>query len=82
MTTDLSLGDADDGLSKNLGRVIAQSVSSQPLAAEARFHAWVSPCGNYGWQKGTGRSFSPSSSLPCLYHFTVALHSHIYIIWG
>jgi hypothetical protein len=60
---------------------MAQVVSRRPLAAEARFRARVNPYGIYGGQSGTGKGFSPSSSVsPSIYHSTVALHTHI--IWG
>jgi hypothetical protein len=58
------------------GRAMAQAVSCWPLTAEARFHAWVSPCGICGEQSGTGTGFSPSSFIyPCNYHSTMALHT-------
>jgi hypothetical protein len=53
-------------------------VSRQPLTAENRDLARVSSCGVCGGQSATGTGFSPSSwVLPCLYHSTVALHTHI-----
>jgi hypothetical protein len=42
---------------------MAQVVSHWPLTAEARVHAWFSPCGIYGGQSGTVTGFSASSSL-------------------
>jgi hypothetical protein len=64
-----------------LGRGIAQVVSRRPLIGEARVRARVSPCGICGGQSDTGAGFSPSSSgFPLsIYHFTVALQTHI--IW-
>jgi hypothetical protein len=61
---------------------MAQVVSRRPPTAEARFRAWVNPCGICGGQSGTGTGFSPSSSVFFLsiYHSTVALQTHI--IWG
>jgi hypothetical protein len=60
------------------GRAMAQVVSRRPLTAEARVRARVNPCGICGAQSGTGTGFSPSSSvLPCQYHSTVALQTHI-----
>jgi hypothetical protein len=54
-------------------QVRAMAVSSWPQV-RARF----SPCGICGGQRGTGIVFSPSSSvLPCQYHSTVVLHTHI-----
>jgi hypothetical protein len=37
---------------------MAQAVSCWHLSAEARVHAWVSPCGICGGQIGTGTGFS------------------------
>jgi hypothetical protein len=57
---------------------MAQAVSHRPLTAEARVRAQVNLCGICGGQSGTGTGFSASSSvLPCQYHFTVALQTHI-----
>jgi hypothetical protein len=47
----------------NNGRAIAKAVSRQPLTAEARVRARVSPCGICGGQSGTGTGFSLSSSV-------------------
>jgi hypothetical protein len=59
---------------------MSQVVSRRPLTAEARVRARVNPCGIYGGQSGIGTGFSPSSSvLPCQYHSTVALQTHI--VW-
>jgi hypothetical protein len=59
---------------------MAQVVGRRPLTAEARVRSWVNPCGICGGQSGTGTGFSPSYSvLPCQYHSTVALQTHI---WG
>jgi hypothetical protein len=51
---------------------MAQVVSRWPLTAEARVRARVNPCGICG-----GQSYSV---LPCQYHSTIALQTHI--IWG
>jgi hypothetical protein len=57
---------------------MAQAVSRRPLTAEAGVRALVNPCGICGGQSGTGIGFSPSSSvLPCQYHSTVVLKTHI-----
>jgi hypothetical protein len=54
---------------------MAQAVSRRPFTAESWVHAQVSPCGE---QSGTGTGFSPSSLvLPCQYHSTIVLHTHI-----
>jgi hypothetical protein len=63
------------------GRATDQVVSRRPLAAEAWVRSRVNPCGICGGQNGTGTGFSPSSLvLPCQYHSTVAVQTHI--IWG
>jgi hypothetical protein len=60
---------------------MAHVVSRRHLTAEARVRARVNPCVICGGQSGIGTGFSPSSSvLPCQYHSTVALQTHI--IWG
>jgi hypothetical protein len=60
---------------------MAQVVSRRPLTAEARVRARVNPCGICGGQSGTETGLSLSSSVvPCQYHSTVALQTHI--IWG
>jgi hypothetical protein len=62
------------------GRAMAQVVRRRPFTSEAQVHARVNPCGICGGQSGTGTGFSPSFSvLPCQYHSTVALQTHI--IW-
>jgi hypothetical protein len=59
-------------------RAMAQVFSRRPITTEARVRARVNPCGIYDRRSGTGTGFSPSSSvLPCQYHSTVALHTHI-----
>jgi hypothetical protein len=62
------------GLHKSrAGRAMAQAVSRRPPTAEARFRSRVSPCGICGGQSGTGRGFSPSTSVfPCQFHSTGA----------
>jgi hypothetical protein len=63
------------------GRDMAQAVSRQPRTANARVLARVNPCCVFGGQSGSGTGFFQSSSvLPCQYHSTVALQTHI--IWG
>jgi hypothetical protein len=57
---------------------VAQVVRRRPLTAEARVGAWVIPCGICGEQSFTGTGLSRSSPvLPCQYHSTVILHSHL-----
>jgi hypothetical protein len=59
---------------------MALVVGRRPLAAEARVHVRVNPCGICGGQSGTGTGFSPSFSVfLCQYHSTVAIQVHI--IW-
>jgi hypothetical protein len=56
----------------------AHVVSRQPLTAEVRFRARVSPYGICGEQSGSETDFSPSFSVfPCQYRSTVALHTRI-----
>jgi hypothetical protein len=57
---------------------MAQVVSRRPLTAEAR----VNPCGIRGGKSGTETGFfSEFFRFPLsVYHFTVALQTHI--IWG
>jgi hypothetical protein len=56
---------------------MTQMVSCQSLTAEARDHAWVSPCGICG-QSGTGTGFSVSYSvLSHQYHCAMILHADI-----
>jgi hypothetical protein len=43
----------------NIGRVMAQAVSLQPLTVEARVQSRLSPCGICGGQSGTGTGFPP-----------------------
>jgi hypothetical protein len=72
---------ADASNSPPSGRAMAQVVSRRPLTAEAQVCAQVNQCGICGGQSGTGKGFSPSSSVfPSIYHSTVALQTHI--IWG
>jgi hypothetical protein len=57
---------------------MAQAISRRPLTAEDRVRVWVSPCGIYGGQNGTGRGFSPSRSvLLCQYLSTMSLNAYI-----
>jgi hypothetical protein len=49
----------DGGMNSVPGRAIAHAVSRRPVAAEARVHLQVSPCGIFGGQSGTGTGFSP-----------------------
>jgi hypothetical protein len=56
-------------------RAVSQVVSRRSLIADA----WVSPCGIFYGQIGTGTDFSPSSSvLSCQYLSTVAPYSLVY----
>jgi hypothetical protein len=60
-----------------IGRAMAHAVSCQPLSAEARVRAPVSPCGISGGRSDTGTGFSPSSSVFfCQYYSTVFIHIH------
>jgi hypothetical protein len=61
----------------NWGRDMAQAVSRWPLTAESRVRVRVSPCGIYGGQRGTGTSFSPSSSVPLSISFHSILMYHL-----
>jgi hypothetical protein len=57
---------------------MSQAVSHQPLTAEARVRGRVNPCGICGGQSETGTGLSPSPlALPCQYHATVAVHTHM-----
>jgi hypothetical protein len=52
--------------------------SSGPFTAEARVRTQVGVCGIYSGHSDTGTGFShSSSSLPCQYHSTMALHAYI-----
>jgi hypothetical protein len=57
------------------GRAMTQAVSRRPLTAETR----VNPCGICGRQSGTGKVFSPITSVsPCQFHSTGAsLHGKL-----
>jgi hypothetical protein len=60
------------------GHAMAQAVSHQPLTTDSWVCGWVSPCGIYGEQSGTGTGFSLSSlvftnTLPGLHTHT---HTH------
>jgi hypothetical protein len=58
---------------------MAQEVSHQPLTAEARVRARVSPCGICGGQSGTGADFSLSPSIfPSISFQHCSPHSYIY----
>jgi hypothetical protein len=57
---------------------MAQVISHQSLNSEAQIDTGDSPCGICGGQIGTGTGFSLcSAGLPCQYHSTMALHTHI-----
>jgi hypothetical protein len=57
---------------------MAQAVSRRPLSADAQVRARVSQVRIFDGQSGIRIGFSPSCSvLPCQYHSTVALHTHI-----
>ena len=58
------------------GRAKNQAVSCQLLISEARAQPSTSSCEITGGQNGTGKDFSPSTSVfPCQYHFTCAPNS-------
>jgi hypothetical protein len=57
---------------------MAQAVSRRSLTAEARIRFLLRPYGICGAQNDTRIGVSLSSSaLPCRYHSTVALHTHM-----
>jgi hypothetical protein len=61
-----------------VGRAMDQAVRRQPLTAKTRVRSRVIQSGICGGQSGTETGFSQSSSVsPFLYHFRVALHTHI-----
>jgi hypothetical protein len=51
-------------------RAMAQAVSPRPVTAEAGVRSRVSPCEICGGQSGTGKGFSPSTSV-----FSFQFHS-------
>jgi hypothetical protein len=52
---------------------MAHAISRRPLTAEARVRSRFGPCGICGGQSGTGKGFSPSTSVfPCQFHSTDA----------
>jgi hypothetical protein len=64
----------------SIGRAMAQVISRWPLTAETRVHPQVNPCGICGGQWHWDRFFSECSVFPSIYHYTVALQTHV--IWG
>jgi hypothetical protein len=57
---------------------VTKAASRRLLTPETRVHAWVNQYEICGEQSSSGRSFSPSSSIiPCQYHSTMALYTHI-----
>jgi hypothetical protein len=65
-------------LNSNVGRTMAQAISSWPITAEARVRVHASKCGTYGKQSGTVTGFSPISSVfTCQYYSTVTPYSCI-----
>ena len=55
----------------------AQSFSRRRVTSEDRFRPWTTSCEIYGGQSGTGKEFSPSSSVfLSQYHSNSALHSY------
>jgi hypothetical protein len=57
---------------------MAQVVGRRPFNADARVHAWVSPCRLFGGQSGTGTRFPSSLSVfSRQYYFTIAIYTNI-----
>ena len=61
---------------KKIGRVMAQAVSCQPLAAEAGAQCKAIPWGICGGQSGTGTGFSQSTSVSPVGIIPPMLHIH------
>jgi hypothetical protein len=63
------------------GRAMPKAVS--PFTVEAPVRARLGPCGISDEQRSIGTGLPPISSVfPCLYHSTMAFHTHIVITWG
>jgi hypothetical protein len=68
---------------KNIGRAIAQAVSSWLHTAAARVRAWVWSCGICGGRSGTGAGFLRVLQFPLpVFIPLIAPQSPSSIIWG
>jgi hypothetical protein len=56
---------------------LAVAVSSRPVTADVQVGARVSSCEIFGQSETESGISQSSSAIPCQYHSTVALHSHV-----